>query len=119
MDKVAKVGDVINEMWNYVGREVWDEVSVNGITQRSAIAPRITFKDKVMAAVTKLIADLGVGDPEKITAEELDKVPCRVVMFPEGPGKLTLNGGRELASLGESVSHLSARLGGVKVLTLR
>jgi hypothetical protein len=44
-----------------------------------------------MATVVKLITDLGVGDPEKMTAEELDNVPCRVLMFFKDPTRPTLN----------------------------
>jgi hypothetical protein len=73
--------DVINEMWGCVRREAWDRVSVNGGICWNSVVPKIVFEKKVMAAVTKLITDLGVGDPEKMTAEELDNEPCRVVMF--------------------------------------
>ena len=90
VDEAGRVGDVINEMWSITRREWWD-TSLNGCCQWSAISPGIVFKDEVMAAVTKLITDLGVGDPEMVTVEELDNVSCRVVMFSEGPGKPALN----------------------------
>jgi len=35
-----------------------------------------------MVAVSKFAADLGVGDPEKMTTEELDDVPCTVLIWP-------------------------------------
>lgn len=91
VDEAGRVGDVINEMWNYAKREAWDKVSVTGGIRWSSIAPRIVFDDEVMAVVTKLITDLGVGDPKMVTAEELDNVHCRVVMFSEGPGNPALN----------------------------
>ena len=89
--EVARVENAINEMWNTAKRESWDSISINGGIQWSSIASKLTFETKVMATVTKLITDLGVGDPEKITAEELDNVHCRVAMFPKGPKKPVLN----------------------------
>lgn len=88
---IGRVEDVINEMWNLTRREEWDRVSVDEGTQWNDTAPKIVFEDEVMAAVTKLITDLGIGDPEKVTAEELDNVPCRIVIFSDGPGEPALN----------------------------
>jgi hypothetical protein len=79
--RAARAGDVINELWGTVRGEIWDRVSINGGTCWSSIAPKITFEKEVMVAVTKLISDSGVGDPEKMTADELDNVSCRVVIF--------------------------------------
>ena len=87
----ARAGDVINEFWNQEKREAWDSASVNGGVQWSSIAHNIVFEHEIMAAVTKLITDLGVGDPKKVTAEELDDVPCRVVIFSKKPGNPALN----------------------------
>jgi len=114
---VARVGDVINEMWNFTKREAWDDVSIHGGIQWGAVAPRIVFMDEVMTAVTKLILDLGVGDPEMVTAEELDNVHCRVIIFSEGPGKPGLN--MEVGSWRHlvRVSSLSACLRNVESLT--
>jgi len=79
--RVARAEDVINELWKVARRDAWDNASLNGGTCWSSIAPEIAFEEKVMAAVTKIITDAGVGDPEKMTAEELDHASCRVVMF--------------------------------------
>ena len=89
--EAARAEDVINEMWPSANRDAWDISSLDGGVQWSSIAPKITFEKRVMAAVTKLITDLGVGDPEKMTAEELDNVQCRVVMFSKDSEKLTLD----------------------------
>jgi len=91
VDEAGRVGDAINEMWNYSKKEVWDSIGVAAGIPWGSITPMIVFKDDVMAAVTKLITDLEIGDPEKVTAEELDNASCRVVMFSEGPGKPALN----------------------------
>jgi len=88
--KAARVEDVINEMWGSVRREAWDRVSVGGGIRWSSVAPKIVFEKKVMAAVTKLITDLGVGDPKEVTAEEMDNEPCRIVMFSKDPKKPVL-----------------------------
>lgn len=77
----ARAEDVVNEIWT---RKAWDIASLKGDIQWSSIVPRIALDKKVMAAVTKLITDLGVGDPEKMTAEDLDKVHCRVLIFWKG-----------------------------------
>lgn len=79
--RMGRAEVVINELWDIAKREAWDRVSVNGGIQWSSVALKIVFEKEVMVAITKLITDLGVGDPEKVTAEELDRVPCRVVIF--------------------------------------
>ena len=89
--RVARVEDIINELWSIATREAWDRVSTNGGICWSVVAPRITFAKEVMVAVTKLIMDLGVGDPQMVTAEELDNVPCRVVIFTKKPKEPALN----------------------------
>ena len=91
VSRVARVEDAINELWSVVTRRSWDKISINGGIRWSAVAPEITFEKEVMVAVSKLITDLGVGDPEKMTAEELDDVPCRVVIFTKEPKKPVLN----------------------------
>lgn len=91
VSRVAGVEDAINELWSVVTRRSWDKISINGGIRWSAVAPEITFEKEVMVAVSKLITDLGVGDPEKMTAEELDDVPCRVVIFTKEPKKPVLN----------------------------
>jgi hypothetical protein len=88
--EAARAEEVIHELRGLVRRKGWDEVGLRGATW-SLIIPAITVEEKVMAAVNKLITDLGVGDPEKMTAEELDNVPCRVLMFFKDPKKSTLN----------------------------
>lgn len=89
--RTARVEDVINELWSIATREAWDRVSVNGGIHWSSVAPRVTFEKKVMVEVTKLITNLGVGDPEKVTAEELDNVPCRIVIFTKEPKESALS----------------------------
>ena len=91
MLKTARVEDVINGLWSIATREAWDSDSANGGFSWSSVAPRVTFEKKVMVKVTKLITDLGVGDPEKVTAEELDNVPCRIVIFTKKPKEPTLS----------------------------
>lgn len=115
VSKAARAEDVLNEMWNSVRREVWDKASVNEGILWSVVAPHIVFENKVMAAVAKLITDLGIGDPEKMTAEELDNVHCRVVIFCKDPKKPVLNmevGGwrslvREISSHSPRTSKIS------------
>jgi hypothetical protein len=82
VSRVGRAEDVMNELWCVRAREHWDMASVvGGVLPWDKIAPRIGFEKEVKEAITKLIADLGVGDPEKMTAEELDNVRCRVAMF--------------------------------------
>ena len=112
--RVARVEDVINELWSIATREAWDRISVDGGIPWDAVAPEITFEKEVMVAVTKLITDLGVGDPEKMTAEELDNVPCRVLIFTKRPKEPVLNmevgNWRHLVSVFPSHTHKTSSL---------
>lgn len=112
--RTARVEDVINELWNITTREAWDRVSVNGGINWGSVAPRITFEKKVMVEVTKLITNLGVGDPEKVTAEELDNVPCRIVIFTKkqrGPAlSMEVGNWRNLVSVFPSHTHKTSRV---------
>ncbi|KAF9646076.1 hypothetical protein BDM02DRAFT_314835 [Thelephora ganbajun] len=89
--KTARMENVINELWGLAAMGEWDRISVNGGVRWSTVASRIAFEERVMAVVTKLITDSGVGDPKEMTAEELDNVPCRVVIFSKDPKKPVLS----------------------------
>ena len=89
--EAGRAEDALNEMWGFVGKGELDWGSASEIIQWSSVVPEIEFEKNVMAVVTKVIEDLGVGDPEKMTAEELDKVPCRIVIFSKVPQEQFLN----------------------------
>ena len=80
-----------NELRIIATREECNGVSVSGEIRYSSVAPLLTFEKKVMVTVRKFITDLGVGDPERVTAEELNPVLCKVAIFTEEPKKRLLN----------------------------
>ena len=84
-----------------------EQVQCQGGTRWSSVAPRIAFEKNVMVAVSKLVADLGVGDPEKVTTEGVDHVSCKVAICTKKPKNLALN--VEVASLRHLVRVFPAR----------
>lgn len=81
VSRVCRAEEVINELWSLTMREEWDVDSILGGIFWDTIAPGFVFEEKVKGVVTKLIKNLGVGDPEEMTAEELDDVRCRLAIF--------------------------------------